>query len=89
MVDQALTMTISAVKPENVYFTTATQTEYLKPVLDSEPPPTSKKIKKYLTVISQPLSHEFKWTDKWERVADWGLYLDGFGHGLHSSSSFD
>ena len=89
LVDRALTMTISAVKPENVYFSTATQTEYLKPVLDSEPPPTIKKIKKYLTVISQPLSHGFKWTDKRARVADWGLYLDGFGHGLHSPSSFD
>jgi hypothetical protein len=71
----------SAIKAENILFSTATQTEFLKPVLDAEPAPTTLKIKKYTVVRSQPLVHSFKWNDKRSTVADWSFYLSNFGHG--------
>ena len=69
------------IKAENIFFSTATQVDRLKPVLDSEPAPSIRKIKKFTTVISQPLHHSFKWNDKNKVVVDWPIYLDGFGHG--------
>lgn len=73
-----------AIKPENIYFWTLTPTEYLLLIFDSEPAPAIRKIEKYLTVISQPLSHRYKRTGKREKVADWTLYLD-FGHAQQSN----
>ena len=72
------------IKAENIFFSTATQINRLKPVLDSEPP-SIRKIKKFTTVISQPLQHTFKWNDKNKVVLDWPIHLDGFGHGKASS----
>jgi hypothetical protein len=67
------------IKAENIFF--STQIEHLKPVLDSEPAPTTQKVKKYTTVLSQPLRHSFKWNDKKKVVVDWPIYLDNLGHG--------
>jgi serine/threonine protein kinase len=72
------------IKAENLFFSTATQINRLKPVLDSKPP-SVRKIKKFTTVISQPLQHTFKWDDKNKVVADWPIHLDGFGHAQHRS----
>ena len=69
------------VKAENLFFQTATQIEHLQPVLDSEPAPTTLKVKKYTTILSQPLKHSFKWNDQQKIVVDWSIYLDNLGHG--------
>ena len=69
------------VKAENLFFQTATQIEHLQPVLDSEPPPTTLKVKKYTTILSQPLKHGFKWNDQQKIVVGWSIYLDNLGHG--------
>lgn len=69
------------IKAENVFFSTPTENDRLKPVLDSEPAPSIRKIKKFTTVISQPLHHNYKWNDKKKAVADWPIHLNGFGHG--------
>ena len=68
------------IKAENIFFSTATQIEHLQPVLDSEPAPTTLKLKKYTTILSQPLQHSFKWNDKKKVVVDWPIYLDNLGH---------
>ncbi|KAF8813380.1 kinase-like protein [Phlegmacium glaucopus] len=68
------------IKAENIFFSTATQIKHLKPVLDSEPPPTTLKVKKYTTTLSQPLKHSFKWNDKKKVVVDWLIHLDNLGH---------
>ncbi|KAF8812799.1 kinase-like protein [Phlegmacium glaucopus] len=68
------------IKAENVYFTTGVQIEYLKPVLDSEPAPTTLKINNYTTILSQPLPHSFKWNNKQKIVVDWPLQLHNLGH---------
>jgi hypothetical protein len=73
------------IKAENIFFSTATGIDRLKSVLNSEPAPSIRKIKKFTTVISQPLQHTFKWNDKKNVVADWPIHLDGFGHGKASS----
>lgn len=70
------------VNVENIFFSTATQIEHLQPVLDSEPAPTTLKVKQYTTILSQPLKHGFKWNDKQKVVVDWPIYLDSLGHGL-------
>jgi len=70
-----------AIKAENIVFSTATQAEFLKSRLDSEPAPATTMIKKYLAVRSQPLTHNFRWKDKSRRVADWPIYVNNFGHG--------
>ena len=69
------------IKAENIFFSTATQIEYLQPVLDLEPAPTTLKVNKYTTILSQPLRHSFKWNDKKKVVVDWPIYLDNLGHG--------
>ena len=74
-----------AVTPENVYFRRlANGTEDIKSVLASEPRPTIRKNKTYSVVISQPLAHGCSWKDKKKKVANWSLYLSGFGHGMPS-----
>ena len=78
------------IKAENLFFLTATQVDRLKPVLDSEPAPSIRKIKKFTTVISQPLKQGFKWNNKMKDVINWSIHLDGFGHGKafpHCASS--
>ncbi|CAA7267219.1 unnamed protein product [Cyclocybe aegerita] len=74
-----------AVKADNILFSTATQPEFLKPILDSEPAPTTSRIKKHVAVRSQPLIHDFKWNDKPKRVVDWPLILNNFGHAQSST----
>jgi len=69
-----------AIKPDNVFFERPSQAEFLKPVLDSEPAPTTVKVGKYTTIQSQPLIHDCKWNDKMKAVADWSICLDNFGH---------
>jgi hypothetical protein len=75
-----ITNSLLEIKAENIYFSTVTQINRLKPILDSEPPPI-RKIKKFTTVISQPLQHSFNWNDKKKVVADWPIHLDGFENG--------
>jgi hypothetical protein len=69
------------IKAENIFFSTATQIEHLQPVLDSEPAPKTLKVKKHNTILSQPLTHNFKSNDKKKVVVDWPIYLDNLGHG--------
>jgi serine/threonine protein kinase len=73
-----------AVKADNIFFTARTEPEFLKPVLDSTPPIT---VKKYSTILSQPLMHGFKWNEKAKQVVDWPIHLDNFGHGKNFSPS--
>lgn len=78
-----------AVSPENVYFRRlASGTEDIKSVLASEPRPTIRKNKIYPVVISQPLGHGCSWDDKKKKIANWSLYLCGFGH-AHQSNPQD
>ena len=72
------------IKAENVFFSTSTQIEHLQPVLDSEPAPTIVKARRYITILSQPLRHNFKWNDKRKAVVDWSIYLDNFRYGKYS-----
>lgn len=71
----------SAVKADNILFEISTQTEYLKRVLDSEPAPTTLKVKNYTTVRSQPLRHNFKWNGDEREVTSQSITLCNFGHG--------
>ena len=64
-----------------MFFSTATQIEHLQPLLDSEPAPTAVEVKKYTTILSQPLRHGYKWNDEQKEVVEWAIYLDNFGHG--------
>ena len=73
-------ISVSAVKADNIFFTAATETEFLKAILDTEPAPTTVKVKKYTTVRSQPLAQSFKQYKK-STVADWHFILSNFGHG--------
>lgn len=75
---------LPAVKAENIFLSIAVQPEFLDPVLTSEPAPATRTIKKYITVRSQPLIHNFKWNDKRRRVADWPINLNNFGHGMNT-----
>jgi hypothetical protein len=59
------------------------QTKYLKPVLDSESPPTTVKVNGFTTVLSQPLSTTYKWNDKQKKVVDWEIHVGNFGHGMY------
>ncbi|KAF8972233.1 kinase-like domain-containing protein [Flammula alnicola] len=74
-----------AIKAENIFFAMAVHVEFMKPILDSEPAPTTTKIKKYVAVQSQPLMHGFKWKHKKNKVVDWPLVLGNFAHAQRSS----
>ncbi|KAF8198456.1 kinase-like domain-containing protein [Pholiota molesta] len=65
---------------DSVCLGTTMQTEYLKPALDSEPPPTTVKVNGFTTVLSQPLSTTYKWNDKQKKVVDWEVHVGNFGH---------
>ncbi|KAF8902246.1 hypothetical protein CPB84DRAFT_1846411 [Gymnopilus junonius] len=69
-----------AIKADNIFFWMPSQAEFLKPVLDSEPEPTTVKVKRYTTVRSQPLTSDVKWNDKKKDIADWSMYLNNLGH---------
>ncbi|KAF8972230.1 kinase-like domain-containing protein [Flammula alnicola] len=76
---------ILAIKAENIFFWKGVDVDLMKPILDSEPAPTTTKIKKYVTVQSQPLIHGFKWKHKKNKVVDWPLVLGNFAHAQRSS----
>ncbi|KAF9476383.1 kinase-like protein [Pholiota conissans] len=65
---------------DSIYLGATMQTEYLKPVLDSEPQPTTVVVKGFTTVLSQPLSTEYKWNDKQKNVVDWAVHVGNLGH---------
>ncbi|PPQ96199.1 hypothetical protein CVT26_005510 [Gymnopilus dilepis] len=69
-----------AVRAENVVFATDMHTEFIDSLLRSEPDPIVTKVKKQTTVRSQPLNHDYRWKEKMKVVADWDVYLNGFGH---------
>ncbi|KAF9471411.1 kinase-like protein [Pholiota conissans] len=69
-----------AITADNVFLALATQSEFLKPILDSEPAPTTVKVKKYTTVRSQSLTTTCKWNDKVKAVTEWVIYLGNLGH---------
>lgn len=79
----AITNTPLGIDADSVYLGTTMQTEYLKPVLDSEPPPTTVKVNGFTTVLSQPLSTTYKWNDKHKKVVDWAVHVGNLGHGMY------
>ncbi|KAF8972219.1 kinase-like domain-containing protein [Flammula alnicola] len=74
-----------AIKAENIFFEMGVHVDFLKPILDSEPAPTTTNIKKYVAVQSQPLMHGFRWKDKKKKVVDWPLVLGNFAHAQRST----
>jgi hypothetical protein len=79
----AIANTPVGIDADSVYLGTFTQAKYLKPVLDSEPPPTTVKVNRFTAVLSQPLTTKDKWNDKQKRVVDWSIYVGNLGHGMY------
>ncbi|KAF9481506.1 kinase-like protein [Pholiota conissans] len=68
------------VDADSIYLGTNMLAEYLKPVLDSEPPPTTVKVNGFTTVLLQPLSTRYKWNSKRKDVVDWAVHVGNLGH---------
>ena len=74
---------------ENVVFTPATQSEWLQPVLDANPPAETVSVDGLPIVCSQPLdNYKPEWNEPMCDVADWMLDLVGYGHGTCTMFQF-